>query len=311
MKKITCRELFLLLVIFFLYQPFLDVSGATCNGQKAFIVVSNHFGPYITASNALEKQLRHKCPGLFVNKIFLDHENDLRDRLGKSAVAVFFPVGTKAATVIHNLFPRTPMVFSMVLDPAPVLRHDPYSYGVVLDIPYGQIVKRLRMLVPNVSRIGILYTDESRGIVNRIINDLDGMDIRFIIIKLDSPEQLHEKLEESFRKADALIAIPDSNIYNSILAPRIIFEAIRHKRPFVGLSKNFTLSGALFSLDCDYKDVGIQAADVGVEILSGRRPEKKIQYPRKFTGYLNMHTARLIGLSPGPKIRKAFRIVAY
>ncbi len=312
MKKIPFCECFLRVFLLFIL-----VSGgavhvnAACSEKSFLIVVSNHFGPYITASNALEKQLNQNCPGAAVGKMFLDQAHALQDRMKTGTPSMLFPVGTEAAIMVHENFPLLPSVFSMVLDPSAALSEGPDAFGVVLDIPYEQVWKRLRILAPQVARIGILYTDESELLVKKIAGELAGRDLMLIRLRIDSPQHIQERLEEIFRLSDALIAIPDMNIYNNILAPRIMFEAIRHGKPFVGLSKNFTMSGALFSLDCDYSDIGRQAADLGLEIMSGRIRGPRIRYPRKFSAYLNLHTARLIGLSPGRQALKNFKILAY
>ncbi len=311
MKGIISKTHLLFWLIALALAPQLPEAGAACPEKEVLIVVSNHFGPYITASNALEKELETNCPRLLVKKIFLDQDKTIARRFKKQSIALILPVGTEAAMVVHRLFPGIPAVFSMVLDPSPVLTNDPNDFGVVLDIPYKQVVKRLCMLAPYISTIGILYTNESESMVHRITDELSDTRLQVVKIKLKSTEHLEERLDEVLRLADALVAIPDMNIYNSIVAPRIIFEAIRHKKPFVGLSKNFTLSGALFSLDCDYKDIGMQAAEMGLDILAGHIPDTRIRYPRKFTAYLNLYTARLIGLSPNSKVLEAFKVVVY
>ncbi len=286
-------------------------SLAACSGVNAAIVVSDHFGPYITAANAIEKHLAVKCPDAFVSKFFLDQGRDSGFRLNTGSPDIIFTVGTKASMTAHNMFPGILSIFSMVLDPPPVLLDKSNRYGVALDIPCREVLKFLLMLVPQVTRIGVLYTEESENMLDRMAGEIASSGLQLVQILVNSPEHIQERLEEVFRFSDALIAVPDMNIYNSIVAPRIIFEAIRQGKPFVGLSKNFTLSGALFSLDCDYNDIGIQAADLGLEILSGHKPVQKIQYPRKFTAYLNIHTARLIGLMPDKKVLDAFKIIAY
>ena len=313
MKKIPFYQCFFrVFLLFFVVSAGTVHVNAACPEKSFLIVVSNHFGPYITASNALEKRLNQKCPGAAVRKLFLDQPQALRDGMKTGgSPSMVFPVGTEAAIMVHENFPLLPSVFSMVLDPSAALSKGPDAVGVVLDIPYEQVWKRLRMLAPQVSRIGILYTDESEALIKKIAGELAGSDLMLIRLRIDSPEHIQERLEEIFRLSDALIAIPDMNIYNNILAPRIMFEAIRHGKPFVGLSKNFTMSGALFSLDCDYTDIGRQAADLGLEIMYGGIRGPKIQYPRKFSAYLNLHTARLIGLSPDREALKSFKILAY
>ncbi|RUM88215.1 MAG: hypothetical protein DSZ23_04765, partial [Thermodesulfatator sp.] len=164
---------------------------------------------------------------------------------------------------------------------------------------------------PHVSRIGVLFTEESEETVNRMTDQIVGSDAQLIALRIDSPEELQERLDEIFRLADVLVAVPDTNIYSSVVVPRIIFQAIRYGRPFVGLSRNFTEAGALFSLDCDYEDTGRQAAEMALKILSGRRPKVRIQSPRRFTATINLHTARLLGLKIDSRVLEDFQVLTY
>ena len=129
-------------------------------------------------------------------------------------------------------------------------------------------------------------------------------------MKLASIKELEDRLDELFRASDAILAIPDTAIYNSIIAPRIIYMSIRYQKPLIGLSKKFTAAGALFSVDCDYLKSVRQAAKMAIEIMNGSSPEKTIEYCKEFTIYFNLRTARLIGLNIRSEDLKGLTIVA-
>ncbi len=286
---------------------------AACPQDDVMILLSSDFWPYVTAADSLEQELKTRCPAIHIRRLYLDQLKTVTQKAERrqTAPSLVFPIGTEAVVAAQKRFPAIPIVFSMVLDPSPSLLAGQNIYGVVLDIPCQEIWKQLKSIAPHVSRPGILYTDDSWGTARNMANILRENGINPVLIKIDSSEQIQHGIEDILRLSDALIAIPDTNIYNKIVAPRIIFEAIRHRKPFVGLSKNFTESGALLSVDSDYEDIGIQAADMGLDILSGNVPASRIQFPRKFSTSLNLHTARLIGLVPGSETIKAFNIVAY
>jgi len=50
--------------------------------------------------------------------------------------------------------------------------------------------------------------------LKKMAGEFAGSDIRLIRIRFHSSEHIQERLEEIFRLSDALIAIPDMNIYN-------------------------------------------------------------------------------------------------
>jgi ABC-type uncharacterized transport system substrate-binding protein len=90
--------------------------------------------------------------------------------------------------------------------------------------------------------------------------------------------------------------LPDSKIYFVQSIKYLLLEGVRRKFPIVGLSSFFTKAGTVMSMECDYKDIGKQTAEVAELVLKGSDPSTtKISVPRKVVYSLNLQVAERIG----------------
>jgi putative ABC transport system substrate-binding protein len=193
----------------------------------------------------------------------------------------------------------------MVLNPSESIEYAANFYGVLLDIPFDIQFAWFRRIVPNVRHIAVLYSELSEKYVHGMEEVAEKMDLDITEIKFSGMSGLSREFATHRDHIDGLLAIPDGNIYNKIITSRIIYLAIQQRIPFMGLSKNFTRAGALFSLDCDYKDIGRQAANMTCKVLSGEvQKERGVEYPRRIVPVINLRTARLLGITVDSELQK-------
>ncbi len=313
MIRAAFKKLKLLLLINALIIAFTPISAFSkdCSSQRALILLSSSFGPYIDAASILTNELKRNCPNIEIE------QEDIQEPRGlffkskrKSRPTIVFPIGTDALIEAQRRYPNSPKVFSMVLDPPQEAILGSNTFGVILKIYYEKELEQLKRIKPDIKTIGCLYSKDTEEIIKELKKIVPTYGMQLIAIKLTSMKELEDKLDDLFRVSDAILAIPDTVIYNSIIAPRIIYMSIRYQKPFIGLSKKFTTSGALFSVDCDYLKSVRQAAKMAIEIMNGRSPERPVEYCKEFTTYFNLRTARLIGLKMSSEELKGLTIVA-
>ncbi len=284
----------------------------SCKDHRALILLSSNFKPYGQAADIIADTLSMRCPEIDIKlKEIKEHDLLYLQRLKRSyKPSVIFPVGTEALVQSQEVFPEIPKIFSMVLDPPDEAINSQNTYGVVLSIDYKLEIKQLLELKPIIQTIGCLYSEDTEDIVKKLKDIVNYFGVNLFAIKLNSIKELEDKLKELFENADAIIAVPDTLIYNNIIAPRIIYSSIRFQKPFVGLSKKFTASGALFSIDCDYLDSARQAALMGIKVITKKAIKNPVEFCKDFTTYFNLRTARLIGLKVKPELLKNFTIIS-
>jgi len=267
--------------------------------SKILILISSRFSPYLAAFSGLEASLSTDMEALdlAVEDISRSSPVTTAKLIMNSHTGLIVTIGTKAtmSTVAMNI--HVPIVFSMVLDPPDDLLHHPQVTGVLIDIPPAVQLEWIRKICPKVTRIGIIYTRATKHWITRMRPDAERLGLVIVPLMIDNISTLPKILDTLKSNADLLLSIPDGTIYNPVISPRIIMYCIEHKIPLVGLSKNFTRAGALFALECDYRAIGKQTAEMVKEIIRGGSISAiPLAYPRKIKALINLRTARILGI---------------
>jgi putative ABC transport system substrate-binding protein len=93
-------------------------------------------------------------------------------------------------------------------------------------------------------------------------------------------------------------------------AEPILLNTLKSKIPLIGLSSSWVKAGALYALERDYVDIGLQSGELAGKLLSGTSADSlPLAYPRKVTYLLNMKTASLMNLEfPQDLIKGALQV---
>ena len=75
-------------------------------------------------------------------------------------------------------------------------------------------------------------------------------------------------------------------------AKAILLTSFRNKVPFIAPSSAWVKAGALYSLEVDYNDIGVQTGEMADSVLRGKRVGSITpQEPREVRYSLNLRTA--------------------
>ncbi|MBU1486777.1 ABC transporter substrate-binding protein, partial [bacterium] len=208
---------------------------------------------------------------------------------------VVFTLGTRASKLAKEGLEYLPVVFSMVLDPGMIV--GPNITGVSLDIPAGMKLKEVKRILPDIKRIGLIYSPGTISKYREISQVCRELDLQLITRKIDDRKDLPGALKGISRQIDCFLMIPDPKIYFPKSVEHLLLESLRRKFPVIGLSSFYTKAGALISFDCDYKDLGRQAGEITLKILDGEKPANiQPQKPRKIKFSLNLLAAQRLDI---------------
>jgi ABC-type uncharacterized transport system substrate-binding protein len=217
--------------------------------------------------------------------------------LGTDAFRQVSARNTRTA-VIAALIPR--ISFERVLQEANKKPGTNVS-ALYLDQPFGRQLDLLRLALPATRRVGVLWGPESihqQGLLNAALQ-ARGM---------ESSEGLYSEgrllinaLRGALQGVDALLAVADSNVFNSSTAANILLTSYRAKTPVLAFSQAYVKAGALLSVQSTSTQAGVQVATmVGHFLQTGILPDN--QYPTEFTITINEYVARSLGLSLDAKV---------
>jgi putative ABC transport system substrate-binding protein len=216
---------------------------------------------------------------------------------------LYITFGTSATKIIQELIKDVPVVFSMVSEP---LQNGINVPGVSLDIDPSLKLSKLKNILPGVKRIGIIYSEKTVSVRDKLSGLCSQIDFQLIDRKIGSAKEFIETFKDISKEIDCFMMIADADVYFPKAVDFMLQESLNRKMPVIGLSSIYTKAGALISFDCDYRDIGAQTAEIALAIYTGKKPDTLTLLPRKVSFSLNLKVAEMIGIEfPAEILREA------
>jgi putative ABC transport system substrate-binding protein len=213
-------------------------------------------------------------------------------RLKHDGAELLFTLGTLAtqAAVRENV--DTPLLASLILNTED-LKQAKNATAVTLEFPVDLQLQWLRRILPQQQAVGVLFNPRDNADTIRTAQRVaPSVGLTLLAREVNFPKELQDALESIARQADVLWGITDPTVLAPQTAEPLLLFSFRNRIPFIGLSTSWVKAGALYALDRDYQDVGIQCAELALKIQHGERAgHLPPQTPRKVLYSLNLKTA--------------------
>ncbi|MCG2711803.1 MAG: ABC transporter substrate-binding protein [Candidatus Omnitrophica bacterium] len=226
-------------------------------------------------------------------------------------------IGTEATNLAYEGIDDIPVVFSMVLNPGKykvVKSMESLGNnftGASMDISVETQFERLKMVMPPIKKIGVLYNPKTTG---ELIEEAKlaalkaGLELVTAII--NTQQDVPKEVRGLVGKVDALWMAADKTVLTKESSRFILEFTLKEKIPCLGYSSMAVKAGALLALDCDYKDIGRQSGELACSILRGSKPyELPVTVPREILLVVNLKSAKWLGIEvPDDVLKKASEI---
>lgn len=202
-------------------------------------------------------------------------------------------LGTHATRAALTQIKKTPIVAGLVLD-TDELRKNANATGVGLNFPASLQWLWLRRLLPDARQIAVLYhPQQGAARFQELQKQAQTEGVTLIKAPAASAKELPALMQNLPPQLDALWAVDSSAAFNAAAVRELLLYSFRNRVPLIGLSAQWVKAGALYALDWDYDDLGIQTADLAKDILlKGILPTSLPPLtPRKVRLVLNLKTA--------------------
>jgi len=291
------------------------VPPARQDTARVVVLVSQDATPYRDALAGFQHELEHDAGTIDWQVVQLQGEPAratqalAQAQSGKTTLVL--ALGTLATRESLQRFPGTPLVAGMILTPSEI-DGATNATGVFLQFPVETELEWLARLLPGQRRVGVLYhSAEAKDRVSQAEHLAPGVNLNIQAFQVDAPQEIPDALESLANRADVLWGITDPMIYNPETAKSLLMFSFRHQIPLVGQSTPWVKAGALYALDRDYQDIGVQCAQLAARILEGRAPNSLQPVPpRKVRYSLNRRTAAQMKLEfPERVLREAAEVV--
>ncbi|MFC1646334.1 ABC transporter substrate-binding protein [Candidatus Omnitrophota bacterium] len=288
------------------------------------VVKSRDIQAYNVALEGFKQKVRQSLPGERIDfwiAASLNGEKELAseviDSIKAKRPAVIFALGSNATALVQKEFPDIPIVFSMVFNPvASGFVNSMHSSGnnltgASLDISIWTQFSKLILAVPGARKIGVIYSiQENEELIQQASNIARAMNLELVLAPVKSSMQVSGALDRLIGRIDALWSVSDCIVFTPQSTQYILMNTLRNKIPFMALSPSYVKAGALLALSCDYKDVGRQAGEIAVQVITGKEPANiPIATPRQVSLSINLIVARQMRLRiPSDVIASAEKI---
>lgn len=255
--------------------------------------------------NGAQKTITLKFPETNFDEYFLSgdpaFDSAIIRQCRSNGTSVILTVGSSATKFAKDNFYDIPVIFSSVLYPSLSGFIDSPEHpggnitGASLDIPIDIQFAYFKRMVPNLKKIGVLYTESTAPLIPsaKVIAQQLGLTLVPRLIK--EPRELPTALDSLVEVTDGLWSVADPILFDPQSTKFILKTTLRKMVPFMGFSRHVVESGALFALDFDYKAIGIQAGELINKIIEGfELSELKVTSTDVIFFYCNEKTARHI-----------------
>lgn len=260
------------------------------------VVVSQDAAPYREALAGFRKELERGNGILTFQVLQLQGDSaraaQVLAQAGAGKASLVLALGTLATRESLQRYHGVPVVAGMILTPSEI-EGAPNATGVFLQFPVETELEWLARLLPGQRRVGVLYhSAEAKDRIAQAQKLAAGVNLNIQAYEVDAPQQIPDALQSLSNRADVLWGITDPMIYNAETAKSLLVFSFQHQIPLVGQSTPWVKAGALYALDRDYGDIGVQCAQLAAKILEGKAPSSLTPMaPRKVKYALNRRTA--------------------
>lgn len=226
----------------------------------------------------------------------------------KSGARLIFTLGSVGMDAAAKKIPDIPMVACLVLR-LDAVRRAPNATGVGLEFPLETQFSWIQTMLPDARTIGVIYNpDENGKRVEAAARMARSMGLRLEAQEVRSLQDIPAALNALSKSADVLWGLPDNLVLSPQIAKNVLLFSFRNSIPFIGPSSAWVKAGALYSLDWDYTDLGIQCGEMALQILQGTLPGAiSPSVPRKVMYSLNLKTARQLKITIPEQITQKAR----
>lgn len=264
--------------------------------QSICVVVSKNIPPYIEALKGIKSVIQGE-----IKRMDLDGKREKGGEvvkvLRKSDCGVVVPIGSLALDVVRLQVTDRPIVYSMIASPLPEIAGVRNISGVHMEPPAEDLLASLKRLVPNVSRVGMIYNpDNASRFADAARRVADKLKINLVMRQVRDMKSMAAAAKDLLPKVDAMLMAPDPTTANRKAFEYLLLECFRRSIPLVGLSKKHVRDGAIFSFDIHYFEIGRKTGQLIKRILQAREAASGLRLSSHGPLILNLKTAKRLGI---------------
>ncbi len=277
---------------------------AASTADTIVIVVSENSDAYLQTAERLRVRFEYENPERARFIVMNIERLALKGAAELSGNQLIVTVGVRAAQmvngfgltipVLHTLVPKS--AYEQMLQTKPASTHQ--LSGVFIDQPVARQLELVRLVAPQVIKVGALLGADAQAASKALDLAARSHGLQMEIETISKPEELPASLKRVLARSDALLALPDAQVYNQSTLQTILLNAYRSNQPVFGFSAAQVKAGALAAVYTTPEQIGTQAAEILLKAGAGGKWVLPVpQSPRYFNVAVNREVGRSLGLA--------------
>ncbi|NBF01349.1 ABC transporter substrate-binding protein [Pseudomonas sp. Fl5BN2] len=160
------------------------------------------------------------------------------------------------------------------------------------DPPLSRQLHLIHAVLPQVRRVGVLYSEESRFLLKELRTAAQSLDMEIVATLWDSTSD-SRPLQEVLRNSDVLLGLDDPRLYNPKTVKNLLLSSYARHQALIGPNAGFVRAGSLASTYSDQQD-WLRTLDQLLDQPPTRWP--RALYPAAFKVLSNPQVARSLGI---------------
>lgn len=279
-----------------------SVLCAQADATRIAILTSQEEDPYKDVVKGFQSFLAQQGVAAAIDEYPL-HGDILRAKQAvhegqQRGVRLFFAVGTLATQAVLSEVKEVPVVAALTAN-AEVLQKAGNATGVTIDFPEATQLAWMQKFLPEQKNIGVLFNPQKNASkVATLTQTVQEFGIRMVTQEVTTAKEVADAFSSLATDVTVLWGIADQTVFSPETTEDILLFSFRNRIPLIGPSPLWVKAGALYALDRDYRDIGLQCGEIAQKILQGTKISTlPPTTPRKVSYTLNLKTAHHMKLS--------------
>lgn len=167
--------------------------------------------------------------------------------------------------------------------------------ALYLTQPLTRQLDLLRLALPQVRRLGVLWGPESRAQMPELEALARNRGLKVNGAQVEVGEPVFGPLKKILDESDLLLALADPQVYHGGSIQNILLTSFRARVPMLAFSPAYVRAGALLAVYSSPAQIGRQAGALARGVLQGQ-PLGAPLHAQDFSVSVNEHVARSLGL---------------
>lgn len=274
---------------------FLLIQGIAEAGQEVIAVQAHNVKPYSDALKGFKSVCNCDIKSLFISEM---KEKDLLKTIRSSNADLVLAIGNEALRRVKDV-EGVPILYMMVLNPQLIIPDKENVTGVGMNVSPETQLSILQQALPGMKRVGILYDPAKTGhFVKKAKAAAAERGMTLIAKEVHSPKDFPGLLRNMKGEIDAFWMLPDVTAVTPETTEFLLLFSIENRVPVLTFSDKYLEMGALMSVEIDPVNVGRQAGEMALKMLSGAaaRDLREMDAPKAVIS-INLTAAGKLGVS--------------